>query len=134
MATRQTSNPVYYFLLGTIYGNPESTMYDFEKALGYYEKVIEIDSNHVDSYINIGGLYIEKSASLISAANELPYDKEKEYNAMINEAKAYDEQALPYVEKAYEMVPDDAAIKQALKTLYVRLKMMDKAKALEAAE
>ncbi len=134
MATKQTSNPVYYFLLGTIYGNPESTMYDFEKALGYYGKVIEIDSNHVDSYINIGGLYIEKSASLISAANELPYDKEKEYNAMINEAKAYDEQALPYVEKAYEMVPDDAAIKQALKTLYVRLKMMDKAKALEAAE
>ena len=32
------------------------------------------------------------------------------------------------------MVPDDAAIRQALRTLYVRLKMMDKAKALETAE
>ena len=53
---------------------------------------------------------------------------------MVAEAKAFDEQALPFVEKAYELVPGDEAIKQALRTLYVRLKMMDKAKELESAE
>ena len=67
--------------------------------------------------------------------NELGFDAEsqKKYDVMVAEAKGYDEQALPYVEKAYELLPDDAAIKQALRTLYVRLKMMDKARALEAA-
>lgn len=136
MAVKQTTNPVYYFILGTIYGNPESTLYNIESALGYYQKAIEIDPNHVDSYINIGSMYIDKSAALYNAANELGFDAEsqKKYDVMVKEAKGYDEQALPYVEKAYEMVPEDAAIKQALRTLYIRLKMMDKAKALEAAE
>jgi len=51
----------------------------------------------------------------------------KEYDQLISEAKSYDEKALPYVEKSYELLPDDEAIKQALKTLYNRLKMTDKA-------
>ena len=136
MAAKQTTNPVYYFILGTIYGNQESTLYNIDSALGYYQKALEIDPNHVDSYINIGSMYIDKSAALYNAANELGFDREsqKKYDVMVAEAKSFDEKALPYVEKAYEMVPDDAAIRQALRTLYVRLKMMDKAKALETAE
>ena len=94
-----------------------------------------MDPNHVDSYINIGSMYIDKSAALYNAANELGFDREsqKKYDVMVAEAKTYDEKALPYVEKAYELVPDDDAIRQALRTLYVRLKMMDKAKALETS-
>ena len=135
MAAKQTSNPVYYFILGTIYGNQESTLYNIDSALGYYQKALEMDPNHVDSYINIGSMYIDKSAALYNAANELGFDKEsqKKYDIMVAEAKTYDEKALPYVEKAYELVSDDDAIRQALRTLYVRLKMMDKAKALETS-
>ena len=135
MAAKQTTNPIYYFILGTIYGNSESTIYNIDSALGYYQKALEMDPNHVDSYINIGSMYIDKSAALYNAANELGFDKEslKKYDIMVAEAKAFDEKALPYVEKAYELVPGDDAIKQALRTLYVRLKMMDKAKALETA-
>ena len=135
MATKQTSNPIYYFILGTIYGNSESTLYNIDSALGYYQKALELDPNHVDSYINIGSMYIDKSAALYNAANELGFDREsqKKYDIMVAEAKSFDEKALPYVEKAYELVPGDDAIRQALRTLYVRLKMMDKAKALEAS-
>ena len=135
MAAKQTSNPIYYFILGTIYGNSESTLYNIDSALGYYQKALELDPNHVDSYINIGSMYIDKSAALYNAANELGFDREsqKKYDIMVAEAKSFDEKALPYVEKAYELVPGDDAIRQALRTLYVRLKMMDKAKALESA-
>ena len=135
MAAKQTSNPIYYFILGTIYGNSESTLYNIDSALGYYQKALELDPNHVDSYINIGSMYIDKSAALYNAANELGFDREsqKKYDIMVAEAKGFDEKALPYVEKAYELVPGDDAIRQALRTLYVRLKMMDKAKALEAS-
>ena len=135
MAAKQTSNPIYYFILGTIYGNPNSTLYNVDIALENYNNALRLDPNHVDSYINIGSMYIDKSASLYNAANELGFDREsqKKYDIMVAESKSFDEKSLPYVEKAYELVPGDDAIRQALRTLYVRLKMMDKAKALEAS-
>lgn len=136
MAYKKTDNSVYCFILGTIYGNVESTIHSIDSAMVYYNKAIEINPNDENAYINIGSMYIDKSAALYNAANELGFDAEsqKKYDQMVAEAKTYDEQALPYVEKAYELVPGDEAIKQALRTLYVRLKMMDKAKALEGAQ
>lgn len=127
MAQKNPTQPVYYFILGTIYANSESELFDVEKTLESYNKVIEIDPNYVDAYINAGSILIDRAAEKYTAANDLPFDKVDEYNAMMAEGKAFDERALPYVEKAYELLKDDPAIKQALKTLYVRLKMNDKA-------
>ena len=135
MANKNTDNSIYCFILGTIYGNSESTLHSIDSAMVYYNRAIEINPNDENAYINIGSMFIDKSAALYNAANELGFDAEsqKKYDLMVAEAKSYDEQALPYVEKAYELVPNDDAIKQALRTLYVRLKMMDKAKELESA-
>ena len=127
------NNSIYCLIIGTIYSNQESEIYNVDSALVYYNRAIEINPSDENAYINVGSMYIDKSAALINKANELPLDKFKEYDALIAEAKVFDEKALPYVEKAYELVPTDDAIKQALRTLYVRLKMMDKARALEAA-
>ena len=136
MANKNKENSVYCFILGTIYGNSESAIHSIDSAMVYYNRAIEINPNDENAYINIGSMFIDKSAALYNAANELGFDAEsqKKYDIMVAEAKAFDEQALPFVEKAYELVPGDEAIKQALRTLYVRLKMMDKAKELESAE
>ena len=131
MADKNNDNSVYCLIIGTIYSNQESDLYNVDSALVYYDRAIAINPSDENAYINVGSMYIDKSAALINKANELPLDKYKEYDALIAEAKVFDEKALPYVEKAYELVPDDNAIRQALRTLYVRLKMMDKAKALE---
>ena len=131
MAEKNSDNSVYCLIIGTIYSNQESDLYNVDSALVYYDRAIAINPTDENAYINVGSMYIDKSAALINKANELPLDKYKEYDALIAEAKVFDEKALPYVEKAYELVPDDNAIRQALRTLYVRLKMMDKAKALE---
>ena len=131
MAEKNSDNSVYCLIIGTIYSNQESDLYNVDSALVYYDRAIAINPTDENAYINVGSMYIDKSAALINKANELPLDKFKEYDALIAEAKVFDEKALPYVEKAYELVPDDNAIRQALRTLYVRLKMMDKAKELE---
>ena len=131
MADKNNDNSVYCLIIGTIYSNQESDLYNVDSALVYYDRAITINPTDENAYINVGSMYIDKSAALINKANELPLDKFKEYDALIAEAKVFDEKALPYVEKAYELVPDDNAIRQALRTLYVRLKMMDKAKELE---
>jgi Flp pilus assembly protein TadD len=134
MANKNNENSVYCLIIGTIYSNQESELYNVDSALVYYNRAIEVNPTDENAYINVGSMYIDKSAALINKANELPLDKFKEYDELIAEARVFDEKALPYVEKAYELVPGDDAIKQALRTLYVRLKMMDKARALESAE
>ncbi len=126
MAEKYPDQPVYYFILGTIYGNEESDLFSIENALVCYDNVIKIDANYVDAYINAGSILIDQAADKYNAANDLPIEKVAEYKSMMEEGKAFDERALPYVVKAYELSPEPA-IKQALKMCYVRLKMADKA-------
>lgn len=138
MAKKYTEQPVYYFILGTIYGNRESDIYDLEKALGYYESAIAENATYADAYYNAGALLIDKASEIYQAANDKDPSEFSNFNAylvatdaMAAEAKGFDERALPYVEKTYELLPDDPAVKQALRGIYTRLKMMDKAKALD---
>ena len=44
-------------------------------------------------------------------ADELPLNETKKYDAMMAEIDAVRQQALPYVEKAHELLPEDEAIK-----------------------
>ena len=138
MAQKYTDQPVYYLILGTIYGNKDSELFDIEKALGYYENAIKENPNFADAYYNAGALLIDKASEIYEDANKKDpseYSNFKAYlaatDALSAEAKAYDERALPYVEKTYELLPEDPAVKQALRGIYTRLKMMDKAKALD---
>lgn len=138
MAQKFTEQPVYYFILGTIYGNRESSIYDLEKSLGYYESAIAEDAAYADAYYNAGALLIDKASEIYQAANDKDPKEYSNFNAYLDatdamtaEAKSYDERALPYVEKTYELLPDDPAVKQALRGIYTRLKMTDKAKELE---
>lgn len=126
MADKNPTQPVYYFILGTIYGNSESDLFNVDNAIVCYDNVIKIDPNYVDAYINAGSILIDQAADKYNAANDLPIEKTAEYKSMMEEGKAFDERALPYVVKAYELSPEPA-IKQALKMCYVRLKMADKA-------
>lgn len=138
MAQKFTEQPVYYFILGTIYGNRESSIYDLEKSLGYYESAIAEDAAYADAYYNAGALLIDKASEIYQAANDKDPKEYSNFNAYLDatdamtaEAKSYDERALPYVEKTYELLPDDPAVKQALRGIYTRLKMTDKAKEFE---
>jgi len=138
MAEKNTDQPAYYFILGTIYGNRESKLYDVDTALNYYNKAIEVNGQYADAYYNAGALLIDKASEIYQAANDKDpgeYSNFNEYlkatDDMALEAKSYDERALPYVEKTYELLPDDPAVKQALKGIYTRLKMTDKAAAIE---
>ena len=80
---------------------------------------------------------IDKASEIYQAANDKDPSEYANFNkyleatdAMAVEAKTYDERALPYVEKTYELLPDDPAVKLALRGIYTRLKMNDKAAAL----
>ena len=138
MAQKYTEQPVYYYILGNIYSNMDSEIFDVEKALEYYNKTIAEDANYADAYYGAGVLLMNKAAEISKEADEKDPSEYSNFNAYLAatdelaaEAKTYNERALPYMEKAYELLPSDEAVKHALKTLYTRLKLMDKAKELE---
>lgn len=138
MAVKYPEQPVYYMILGQIFGNSESSQYDVEKALEYYEKAIAEKNDYSDAYYEAGALLMNSAADIYKKANDEDPSAYSNFNAYLKatddmsaQAKSIDERAVPYMEKAYELLPNDEAVKHALKTLYTRLKLMDKAKALE---
>ncbi len=119
------------FILGTIYGDESSDIYDSAKAIEYYEEAISINPEYYDAIYNLGAIYITLSNKVKTEANDLPLNQVKEYEAKVAEAEELMRTGLPFVKKAYDMQPTPE-VKQVLKTMYVQLKMNDEAKALDA--
>ena len=125
-------NAQLLFVLGTIYGDENNEgVYDTDKAVKYYEDAIKINPDYYDAVYNLGALYITMSNKLKTQANDLPLDKVKEYNALVEQAEELVRTGLPYVKQAYEAQPTPE-VKNVLKTMYVQLKMNEEAKALDA--
>ena len=130
MAGEYTNQPIYYFILGTVYGDVESNLFNADKALWCYDKVIAADNSYIDAYYNAGALLIELASNKYSEASDKDPSDYTNFNSYLKatddlaaQAKSYDQRALPYLEKCYKYDPDDAAVKQALQGIYNRLKI-----------
>lgn len=120
------SNANLYFLIGKSYDD----LHDTAQAEENYKKSLAINPNFFLSYYNIGAIYINKAATLQKKANSLPLSAQKEYDSLNKEANTNLKIAIPWLEKANKIKPDDKQTYNALKEAYTRLKMNDKLKEL----
>lgn len=128
------NNVSILFTLGSIFGDDTHDIFDADKAIGYYSRIIELDPTYYDAHYNLAMVYITLSNQKITEANEITGASMAEierYNKLMDESTEYLRQGLPYAKTAYEAQPSDD-LKHLLKTLYVKLKMMEEAKALDA--
>ena len=128
------NNASILFILGTIYGDDTHEIFDADKAIGYYKDALNVNPKFYDADYNLAALYINLSNKKKAEANEITGFSKKEierYNALVAEAEEILRTGLPYAEEAYRAQPSDD-LKHVLKTMYVQLKMMDEAKALDA--
>ena len=93
---------------------------------------LEIKPDYFDAIYNLGALYVNHAARLMTEANAIPMDKIKEYDAKKAEADAALEKALPYLEQAHQMDPSDRNTMVTLKEIYARKSMLDKVKEMDA--
>ena len=115
-----STNVSFVFAEGTLYDK----LGEKDKAIATYKKCIEMDSTFFNGYYNLGVLYYNIAAKMYDAANAIADNQKYEIAK-----KAADEElskAIPYMEKAHEIDPKDDNTLQTLKTIYYRLKMMDK--------
>lgn len=117
---KDPKNSVLYFAAGTIYdklGNREA-------VISNYKKAIEINPEYYDAYYNLGAFLFNEGKVLQDKANE---EKDmKKYEAGKKLADAKFAEALPYLERAVELRPDDMDIANILLQLYGRLNMDEK--------
>jgi tetratricopeptide (TPR) repeat protein len=106
-----------WFATGITYLNQNK----FDLAIVELTRAIEIKSDLPETHYALGASYINKAAEMFIKANDI-MDVNK-YEVAINEANAVYAKALPYMQKAYELNPNDIYTMQSLKELYYRLKM-----------
>ena len=124
------------FALGTIYGDDTKDMFDGDKAIDYYTRAINAKPDYYDAIYNLGALYINMSNKIKEQADAITgFSKaeQQQYEELSNQANELIRTGLPYVKQAFEAQPSPE-IKSVLKSMYVRLNMLEEAKALEATE
>ena len=115
-------NASYFFAQGTLYDKLQKP----EEAANSYLKAIEYKEDYFDAYYNLGALYYNKGVKQVDVANLVPSSQPDKYEEEKNKADIEFKKAIPYMEKAHEINPTDKFTLESLKTLYYRLKMLDK--------
>jgi tetratricopeptide (TPR) repeat protein len=114
------NNKSFYFAEGTLYDK----MSDANNAIKAYDKAIEIDPKYYDAYYNAAVVYYNSAVKMMEeAVNETDNNKYLEKKAAAEEQF---KKAIPYMEKASEINPQETSPLETLKALYYRLKMNDK--------
>ncbi len=104
---------------------------DNEAAVANYKKALEADPQYFDATFNLAVNHYNQAAEILKEANEMDLRTyQKEGKAIEEKAKEQFKEALPYLEKAHELDPQDRIVLETLQTVYVQLKMNDKAEAV----
>jgi len=132
---KDTTNPTLWFAAGVNY---EQMMKDKEadslkklfmdEAVNAYEKALEIKPDYYKPAFNLGAIYVNRAATLQNMANQLPLNETAKYDKLKKEADSTLQKAVPYLEKARKIKPDDLNALQSLKEIYARLNQTEKLK------
>ena len=114
------TNSILYFAAGIMYLNDSR----YDEAIAELQRAIEMEPDMFDAQYGIGAAYINKAAALYREANEIM--DVNQYNMAIDNANEVYSKALPYMEKALQISPDDIYTMRNLKELYYRLNLTDK--------
>jgi tetratricopeptide (TPR) repeat protein len=120
------TNYTLFFAAGIIFLNEEN----YDAAIPELQKSIDLNGEVFDTQYGIGAAYINKAADMFKSANEIM--DVKKYSEAVDAANAVYAKALPYMEKAYQLNPNDIYTMRSLQELYYRMKMTDKYNTIKA--
>jgi len=112
-------NAQYYSAEAQIYDKLGET----EKAKEAYKAALERDPDLFMALYNLGVLYFNEGVDVVGKANQTKDDEE--YKKLRKQANEKFKQAIPHMEKALEVKPDEQNVLNTLRTLYYRLRTED---------
>lgn len=119
-------NKELHYVVGTIYEGQERYA-DAEKA---YKKVLELDPKYNNALLGLGAVYFNKAATINGKINDLALGdpKEAEYRDEMTENF---KKAVPFLEKANELTPNNIEILTSLRQAYYKIGDVEKAKEMK---
>ncbi|NLN31398.1 MAG: tetratricopeptide repeat protein [Bacteroidales bacterium] len=108
-----------YFAAGIMYLNQNI----FDEAIAELTKSIELKDDLYDTQYGLGAAYINKAADMFLKANDIM--DVNEYTQAVEDANSEYAKAMPYMERALELKPDDVYALRSLQELYYRLRQKD---------
>jgi tetratricopeptide (TPR) repeat protein len=108
-----------YYATGVTYLNKN----EYDEAISELTRAVELKPDLFDTEYAMGAAYINKAADMFLKANDIM--DVKEYSQAIDMANAVYAKALPYMEKAHELNPEDIYTMRYLQELYYRLRVKD---------
>lgn len=125
----EPNNPDLHYNIGAL--NEE--LKNKDAAIEAYKKALEVDPNHKNASYNLAVIYYDRAADLIREANALGISAadKKKHKELTTKADAKFKEALPFIEKAQSLTPDDRSLVQILMIAYDRTGQHKKADALE---
>jgi tetratricopeptide (TPR) repeat protein len=126
---KNPNDKILLFNLGVTSSNANQ----LEEAEKYYRKVIEIDPNYTDAYMNLAALLLKPDDKIVVEMNKLTNSASdlKKYDALKAERVKLFTKVMPVLEKAHQLDPKNESAKSNLKSVYSFLELMDKVKALK---
>jgi tetratricopeptide (TPR) repeat protein len=127
--TAEPNNPDLYFNLGYL----SEELEDKDAAVEAYGKALEVDPTHANSAFNMAVIHYNRAADLVKEANNLGIsaaDRKKE-KELLGKAKTRFTEAIPHLEKAMELHPDNRQIMEITMVSYDRAGQKEKAQELQ---
>lgn len=116
------NNKQLYFAIGSIYDQIGQA----EKAENSFKKAISLDSNYQDAIYSLGAHFVNLGAGIKEKADALPFG-DAGYDALVKQADAEYTKAIPYLEHAARIEPNNAEVLNTLYQLYRKVGNTDKA-------
>lgn len=118
MLTKDPTNKLYLYVKAYLYHN----MKDYDNAIEYYKKAVEVDPQYAEAYSNLGLVNLMKAQEYADkSTTDINDPKYAEAQAAI---KKFYEEAKPYYEKARSLKPDQKDLwLQGLYRVYYNLNM-----------
>ncbi len=131
----KTDNYNIFYAIGSMYNvifeddtkSQEDRFFAFAKASSAYKTAIEMEPTFFDATYNLGAIIFNKGVYFLEKADALPFG-DKKYDETKKKGLAFLVEALPYLEKALELKPDDSRTLFSLKQVYSRTGDLEKYK------
>jgi hypothetical protein len=105
---------------------------NFAKAAEMYKKALELDPNYFEANLNMGYVLLSPAIDTYNAANKLPANKQKEFDAAVAKSSELFDLAKPYLLKATDIDPKSVDALENLKTYYLGKRDMPNANLTKA--